>query len=85
MNDKTKVMVSLASAYAAGCIPCFDHYYMVAREEEIDEKDVLDIITIAKKVRNGADVVLNRAISDVLDGVDETSVRDEENHPCTCG
>ncbi len=85
MNSKTKVMISLASAYAAGCIPCFDHYFMLAREEKIDDEEVQEIIAIARKVRNGADIALHKAITDVLDGCDEVGRMDDESHPCKCG
>ncbi|MFC1886804.1 hypothetical protein ACFLZM_07095 [Thermodesulfobacteriota bacterium] len=33
MDTKIKVMISLGSSYSAGCIPCFDHYYMLAKEK----------------------------------------------------
>ncbi len=85
MNTKTKVMISLGSSYAAGCIPCFDHYYMMAKEEKIPDDDIGEIIAIAKKVRNGSDIALEKAISDLIDG-DEICIKtDDAMHPCKCG
>ncbi len=84
MDTKIKVMISLGSSYAAGCIPCFDHYYMLAKEEKITDDDIKEIIAIAKKVRNGSDIALEKAISDVLDGNEICVKMDDESHPCKC-
>jgi alkylhydroperoxidase/carboxymuconolactone decarboxylase family protein YurZ len=84
MDTKIKVMISLGSSYAAGCIPCFDHYYMLAKEEKIAGDDIKEIIAIAKKVRNGSDIALEKAISDVIDGKEDCVKIDDESHPCKC-
>lgn len=84
MNTKIKVMISLGSSYAAGCIPCFDHYYMLAKEEKITDNDIKDIIAIAKKVRNGSDIALEKAILDVIDENDICVKMNDEFHPCKC-
>ncbi len=84
MDTKTKVMISLGSSYAAGCIPCFDHYYMLAKEEHITDDEITQIIAIARKVRNGSDISLEKAISDVIDGNDVYVKMDDESHPCKC-
>ncbi len=84
MNTKTKVMISLGSSYAAGCIPCFDHYYMLAKEERVTDDEITDIIAIARKVRNGSDISLEKAISDVIDGNEVYAKMDDESHPCKC-
>jgi alkylhydroperoxidase/carboxymuconolactone decarboxylase family protein YurZ len=84
MDTKIKVMISLGSSYAAGCIPCFDHYYMLAKEEQIADDDIKEIIAIAKKVRNGSDIALEKAISDVIDGKEDCVKIDDESHPCKC-
>ncbi len=84
MDTKIKVMISLGSSYAAGCIPCFDHYYMLAKEEKIGDDDIEQIIGIAKKVRNGSDIALERAISDLIDENEGCGKMDGELHPCKC-
>ncbi len=84
METKIKVMVSLGSAYAASCIPCFDHYYMLAKEEKISDDDIKEIIAIAKKVRNGSDIALEKAISDLIEGNEGCIKMDDESHPCKC-
>ncbi len=78
MDTKIKIMISLGSSYAAGCIPCFDHYYMLAKEEKITDDVVKEIIAIAKKVRGGSDIALGKAISDVIDGNEVCVKMDDE-------
>ncbi len=84
MENKTKVMVSLGSAYAASCIPCFDHYYELAIREKISDDDINEIIAIAKKVRNGSDIALEKAISDLVKGNEGYTKMDDGAHPCKC-
>ncbi len=84
MENKIKVMVSLGSAYAASCIPCFDHYYALAIEEKISDDDIKQIIDIAKKVRNGSDIALEKAISELIDGNGCDTKMDDGTHPCKC-
>ncbi len=84
MDTKIKIMISLGSSYAAGCIPCFNHYYMLAKEEKIADDVVKEIIAIAKKVRGGSDIALGKAISDVIDGNKVCVKMDDESHPCKC-
>ncbi len=84
MKTDLKIKVSLAAAYASGCIPCFDHYFMIAKEEQISEEDIQEIIAVAKKVRNGADIAISKAASDIIEGVDDVGSFDLDSHPCRC-
>lgn len=84
MDKKTNIMISLGSSYAAGCIPCFDHYYMLAKEEKIRDAEIEQAVKIAKKVRNGSDLALEKAISDVMEGNEVCIKKDECGHPCKC-
>ena len=52
---------------------------------KIDLKDdIKEIIAIAKKIRNGSDIALEKAISDVIDGKEDCVKIDDESHPCKC-
>lgn len=84
METKIKIMISLGSSYAAGCIPCFDHYYEMAREENISDEDISRIVAIAKKVRKGSDIALEKAISDILEGEEAVFKMDGESCGCGC-
>jgi len=64
MDPKTEVMVSLAAAIGANCIPCFDYIYGKARELDLPETEVQRVIEAAFKVKNGAHVFMKNAVND---------------------
>lgn len=64
MEPKTEVMVSLAAAIGANCIPCFDFIYGKAREVGLPESEVQAVIEAAFKVKNGANVFMKNAVND---------------------
>ena len=72
MDKKTEVMVALAAAIGVNCIPCFDHLYSKAKEINMDDEEIKKIVEIAGKVKNGASKFLKQAISDVVDGVNDS-------------
>ncbi len=84
MKKKTETMISLGAAYAAGCIPCFDHFYSVAREEKITDDEINAIIAIAKKVRSGADVVVKKSIDDFLKNRESDPAGETTSDTCQC-
>ncbi|MFH2058982.1 MAG: carboxymuconolactone decarboxylase family protein [Pseudomonadota bacterium] len=84
MEKKIQTMISLGAAYAAGCIPCFDHIYSIAREEKITDDEVNDIIEIAKKIRKGADVVVKKSIDDFLKNTEPDLTRETQPGSCQC-
>ena len=66
MESKTEIMVCLATAVGANCIPCFDHLYAKAREAGLSDDEVRDTVALARKVRSGAGLFFARAVADVL-------------------
>ena len=49
MDKKTEVMVALGAAIGVNCIPCFDHLYSKAKEINMDDEEIKDIVEIAGK------------------------------------
>lgn len=84
MEKKIETMISLGAAYAAGCIPCFDHIYSIAREEKITDDEINAIVAIAKKVRSGADVVVKKSIDDFLKNTESGHRGDTKPATCQC-
>jgi 4-carboxymuconolactone decarboxylase len=71
MDKKIEVMVALGAAIGVNCIPCFDHLYSKAKEIHMDDEEIKEIVKIASKVKNGASMFLNQAITDVVGGISE--------------
>lgn len=72
MNEKTDVMIALAAAIGANCIPCFDNLYEKARALGVSNEEVLKITEIAGKVKTGASIFIKNAINDTLGMAPET-------------
>lgn len=54
MEDKTKLLIAVGDAVTANCQPCLEHLVKEARTGGVEEKEILEAITIAKMVREGA-------------------------------
>lgn len=78
MDKKTEVMVALGAAIGVNCIPCFDHLYSRAKEVDMDDEEIKEILAIAGKVKNGAAMFLKTAITDTVGEISE------QEQPC-CG
>lgn len=64
MDHKQTIMVSLGAAVGANCIPCFDYIYSRAKELDMPDSEIREIIETAFKVKNGATEFLKHAIEE---------------------
>jgi len=76
MKEKTEIMVALAAAIGANCIPCFDHLYEKAKGLGLSNEEVLRIAETANKVKTGASIFLKNAINDTM------GLEPETDQPC---
>ena len=81
MDEKTKNLISMGASIAANCIPCFEHYYLLAGKNGITEEEIRETLSIAQKVKNGAAVVIKQFVCDTIDGK-ETEAKCPS--PCSC-
>jgi alkylhydroperoxidase/carboxymuconolactone decarboxylase family protein YurZ len=66
MDERTEILISLASASASNCIPCFDHYYQEAMVQNLDIEDIRKALEISSKVKGGAALFTKRAIDEAM-------------------
>lgn len=78
MDERTELLISLASASAANCIPCFDHYYQEAISQNIELEDVRKTMEISAKIKGASAMFTKKAIN-------ETMGDDSEDFDCQCG
>lgn len=76
MDDKNDVMITLAAAIGANCIPCFDHLYERARTLGVSNDEILRITETASKVKTGAAIFIKNAINDTM------GMEPEVDQPC---
>jgi alkylhydroperoxidase/carboxymuconolactone decarboxylase family protein YurZ len=65
MDKKVEVMVSLAAAIGANCIPCFDYIYSKAKELNLEEAEIQRVVEAAFMVKNGAQVFMKNAVNEM--------------------
>lgn len=79
MSDKQDIQIALAAAVGANCIPCFDHLYEKTREVGLTTEEILHVVHLATKVKNGAQIFLKTHINDTL------GVKDKDTGEGCCG
>ena len=83
MDEKQAILTSIGAAIACNCIPCYEHYWLKAKQAGICENDVLEAVAIGEKVKNGAAVVMKETVDIIKKG----EIPDDElgvNAPCIC-
>ena len=65
MKEKTTILMNLSVATAIHSVPCFEHYYRKAIEAGLHDEEIRETGTIARKVKNGADLALRKEISKI--------------------
>lgn len=76
LNEKTDVMIALAAALGANCVPCFDNLYERAKGLGVSNEEILKIAEIANKVKTGASIFIKNAINDTM------GMKPETDQPC---
>ncbi len=79
MNEKTDVMIALAAAIGANCIPCFDNLYERAKGLGVSNEEVLRVAETANKVKTGASIFIKNAINDTM------GLNPKTDQPCCAG
>ena len=85
MDEKTQLLVSFGAAGAANCMPCFEHYHEKAKELGLTQKDIMEAIDIAAKVKNGAQTAMRNFIYEIMEeerGENSQSCCDNNNPSC---
>ncbi len=65
MDKRETIIAELAASVAAGCIKCLEYHKKGAMAMGLTENDLLDIATLAFKIRDKADE-FNRADLDAI-------------------
>lgn len=68
MDKKTRNLISLGAAVASNCIPCFEHYYLMAECNGITRDEINAVVEIAEKVKNGAAIATKSFVCDIMNG-----------------
>ena len=70
MDERTKLLVGLAAATAANCIPCFEYLFCEAKASQLTRKEIQEAVDLAGQVKNGAHIALKNSMNDIM-GLEE--------------
>jgi hypothetical protein len=83
MDERTKLLVSLAAATAANCIPCFEYLFCEAEAADLEMEEIQLAVDIASKVKNGAHIALKNSMYDIM-GLEE-QIGSQQSKTSCCG
>ncbi|MCE5334679.1 MAG: hypothetical protein LLG06_08795 [Desulfobacteraceae bacterium] len=84
MDEKTELLVCMAAATAANCVPCFEYYFKKASGIGVQAEEVKKTVELACKVKTGAGIMMKNFIEDITDpdGKTDRSTGKTAEHPC---
>jgi Holliday junction resolvase len=65
MDERTKLLVGLAAATAANCIPCFEYLFCEAEAAKLTREEIQAAVNFASQVKNGAHIALKDRMNDI--------------------
>jgi hypothetical protein len=66
MDERTKVLISLGSAAAANCVPCFEHFFKKALAANFTLDDIQEAAEIGDQVKRGAGTTVKTRINEII-------------------
>jgi alkylhydroperoxidase/carboxymuconolactone decarboxylase family protein YurZ len=66
LQGKTEVLIAIAAATAANCIPCFEHLYEKAVTSGITMDEIRRASEIAGLVKSGAHAAISGSIDELI-------------------
>lgn len=84
MDDKTQLLICLASAVAANCVPCFDHYYCKAQETGLSDGEVKQAVALGGKVKQGGAMAMTNGVREIMGGQGKSETCCPDSAPAAC-
>jgi hypothetical protein len=66
MDEKTTLLISLAAATAANCIPCFEYYYGKAQTSGLAPEDIGEAVDIAYKIKSNINMLMKDRVKKIM-------------------
>jgi alkylhydroperoxidase/carboxymuconolactone decarboxylase family protein YurZ len=76
MEEKTQLLICLAAATAANCIPCFEYYFCEAKAAKLTREEIQQAVDFASTVKQGAFLALKNDINDIM------GLKEQHELPC---
>jgi alkylhydroperoxidase/carboxymuconolactone decarboxylase family protein YurZ len=83
MDERTKLLVSLGSAVAANCVPCFEHFLKKKEAAGLTPGEIQEVAEIADQIKNGARMTIRSSIREMI-GQGSEPCKSESERSCCC-
>ncbi len=80
MEEKTKLLIAVGAALAANCQPCLKITIKKARDNGVEDKEILEAIGVARFIRRNSMAQIDRLAS----ALGENADTDEAKGGCGC-
>ena len=85
MDDHTKIIIAVGASVGANCHPCLEYHVGKALEASIDRSEIMEVVEIAKAVRRGAAVSMDKLALNILnDEPFQASCATGQENSCCC-
>ena len=84
ISEQVRSLISIGVSIGVNCQPCLQYHVAKAKENGIDESDILEAIATGKAVRKGAAYKMDEYIKEIT-GKNTTRMAEQEllaNHSC---
>lgn len=85
MDEKTRLLISLAASVATNCVPCFQHFLGRTQAVGLTSEEILDAVEIADQVKNGARITITSTIRGMIGAARDVSPCDRPSDKSCCG
>jgi AhpD family alkylhydroperoxidase len=83
MDNKIKELIAVGASITANCQPCLSYHVSKAKENGVDEQEIVEAIAVAKMVRKGAIAKMDQFASTLIGNANV--VADDSEKGCGCG
>jgi AhpD family alkylhydroperoxidase len=75
METKTKLLIAIGAAVIANCQPCLKTLLKKAKENSVEEKEILEAVNVARVVRKNATTQIDKFLAGIAgtENIGETS------------
>lgn len=84
ISEQVRSLISIGVSVGVNCQPCLQYHVAKAKENGIDESDILEAIATGKAVRKGAAYKMDEYIKEIT-GKNTTRIAEQEllaSHSC---
>jgi hypothetical protein len=80
MDTKIKLLIAIGAAVVANCQPCLKTLLKKAKENHLEEKEILEAIGVARVVRKNSIIQIDK----FLTGISGVTAEETSSEGCGC-